>query len=307
MLVRHLALRQRLGPSTPLLATTSIVLALVALATPLALAVRPRAHASVIGGKPAAEGSYPSAAYVLDFRGKIVGECTGTVVAPSLVLTAGHCAEDMKTGAIYNHGGYRVLTGRVNFASGQGQGQLSTVVGVIPYPGFARRLDAGDAALLVLEKPVAAPAMPLARLGQARLFDAGTTATIAGWGLTSILQRKLTKHLQYAHTVVQPASWCKRHVHPFFPRWELCTIDPAHFAAGGCYGDSGGPLMVPGKSPGELLEVGIVAFGQLACSPRYPNVYTRVDAMSGWLRSWIAAYGSLAARAPAPAPAIGPS
>jgi secreted trypsin-like serine protease len=306
--VKRLQTVRGLEPSAPLLAATALLLALAVLATPIALAVRPRApraHASVIGGRPAAEGAYPSSAYVLDFRGKLVGECTGTVVAPSLVLTAGHCAEDMKTGAVYRHSGYRVLTGRVDFAAGQGQ--LSNVVGVIPYPGFARHLDAGDAALLVLEKPVSVPAMPLARRGQARLFGAGTTATIAGWGLTSISQRKLTRRLRYAHTVVQPASWCKRHVHPFFPRWELCTIDPGQFAAGGCYGDSGGPLMVPSRSAGELLEVGVVAFGQFACSPRYPNVYTRVDALSSWLRSWIAAYGTLAARAPSPAAAVAQS
>lgn len=290
------------------LLATATLLALAAIATPLALAgvLRgPRAHASVIGGKPAPEGAFPSAAYVLDFRGKVIGECTGTVVAPSLVLTAGHCAEDMKTGVTYRHSGYRVLTGRVNFTTGQGQ--LSNVIGVIPYPGFARRVDAGDAALLVLEKPVATPAMTLARHGQAHLFDAGTTATIAGWGLTSIFQAKLTRRLQFAHTVVQPASWCKHHIRPFFPRWELCTIDPAHFAAGGCYGDSGGPLIVPGRHPGEQLEVGVVAFGQIRCSPRFPSVYTRVDALSGWVRSWVAAYSSPAVRALSPVAPGGPS
>ena len=275
------------------------MLALAAIAAPLALAAPgrdPGARASVIGGRPAAQGAFPSAAYILDLRGKLLAQCTGTVVAPSLVLTAGHCAENMKTGIANGDSGYRVLTGVVDFATGQGQ--LSRVVGVIPYPGFARRLEAGDAALLVLDKPVSAPPMTLAKRSQAHLFDAGTRATIAGWGLTSVVRRKLTRHLQFADTVVQPASWCARHVRPFFPRWELCTIDSAHYAASGCYGDSGGPLMVPGAGAGETLEVGIVAFGQARCSPRFPSVYTRVDALTGWLGSWIAAYGSPAARAP---------
>ena len=39
-------------------------------------------------------------AYVLDVRGNEVGQCSGTVVAPNLILTAGHCAEDMQTGVV---------------------------------------------------------------------------------------------------------------------------------------------------------------------------------------------------------------
>ncbi|HEX3693317.1 MAG TPA: serine protease [Solirubrobacteraceae bacterium] len=248
------------------------------------------AHASVVGGVPATEGAFPSAAYVLDLNGRVLEQCTGTVVAPSLVLTAGHCAVNMSTGVANGHRGYRVVTGEVE--PGKGHGQISNVVGVIPYPGFARHIEAGDAALLVLETPILAPAMPLAKRSQAHLFTGGTRATIAGWGLTSTFQRKLTRRLQFAHTVVQSASWCARHVHPFFPRWELCTVDVPHFASSGCHGDSGGPLMVPGERSGELLEVGVVAFGEARCLPSYPNVFTRVDALAGWLRTWIAAYRS---------------
>lgn len=284
-----------------------VLLACVLVVTPLALAVRtlkdasghgPRARRTVVGGALAAEGAYPSAALILSVQSKHPFQCTGTVVAPSLVLTAGHCAENMQTGVPDSGAGYRILTGQVNWASA-GPGQVSRVVGVIPYPGFARRVDAGDAALLVLSKPVTAPAMPLARLGQAHLFGAGTSATLAGWGLRSSHQRSLTKQLEQATTVVQPASWCKRHVRPFFPKWELCAIDSAHFTTSGCFGDSGGPLMVPGSSEGELVEVGVVAAGEAHCSPRYPTIYTRVDALSGWLRSWIAAYHTAVVRSPA--------
>ena len=51
---------------------------------------RPSAHAAVIGGQPAAPGTFPWMAYVLDLRGSNIGQCSGTVVAPNLVLTAGH-------------------------------------------------------------------------------------------------------------------------------------------------------------------------------------------------------------------------
>lgn len=283
-----------------LLAAAAALLACALMATPLALAGRdrPRAHAAVVGGAVAGEGQYPSAAFVLDVKGKLVASCSGTVVAPSLVLTAGHCAENVQTGLVNPHGGYYVVTGQVDLAATQ-PGQVSRVIGVIPYPGFERRHDPGDAALLVLEKPVAAPPMPLVKVGQRHLYGAGTTATITGWGLTSTIHPRVSKRLRYASTVVQPAGWCKRHIRPFFPRWEICAIDSAHFAAGGCFGDSGGPLMVPRPATGEMVEAGIVAFGNVRCSPRYPSVYTRVEALSGWLRSWIAAYSTAVVRAPA--------
>jgi secreted trypsin-like serine protease len=284
-----------------LLAAAAALLACALVATPLALAGRdrrPRAHVAIVGGAVADEGQFPSAAFVLDVKGKLVEACSGTVVAPSLVLTAGHCAENIQTGVVNPHGGYYVVTSQVDLAATRPD-QVSRVIGVIPYPGYERRFDPGDAALLVLSKPVTAPPMPLAKAGQVHLFGAGTTATLTGWGLTSTIHPKVSKRLRYASTVVQPASWCKRHVRPFFPKWEICAIDSAHFSEGGCHGDSGGPLMVPGSSGGEMVEVGIVALGQARCSTRYPGVYTRVDALAAWLRSWTAAYSTAAVRQPA--------
>jgi secreted trypsin-like serine protease len=287
---------------SPLLASASgvLLLACALVVTPLALAGRARqqrAHGAIVGGAVASEGQYPSAAFVLDVKGKLVESCSGTVIAPSLVLTAGHCAENVKTGAVNPHGGYYVVTSQTDLAATRPE-QISRVVGVIPYPGYNRRRDPGDAALLVVEKPVDVPPMPLVKSAQAHLYGAGTVATLAGWGVASTLHPKVSTRLRYASTVVQPTAWCKRHVRPFFPRWELCTIDSAHFAQGGCHGDSGGPLMVPGPGEGEMVEVGIVALGQAHCSTRYPNVFTRVAALSGWLRSWIAAYRTAAIRQP---------
>lgn len=292
----------------PLLASGVLLLACALVATPLALAGRdrqPRARGAIVGGAVASEGQYPSAAFVLDLKGKLVESCSGTVIAPSLVLTAGHCAENVQTGLANPHGGYYVVTGQVDLAATRPE-QVSRVIGVIPYPGYERRHDPGDAALLVLEKPVTAPAMPLVKVGQRRLYDPGTTATITGWGLTTTLHPKVSKRLRYTSTVVQPAVWCKRHIRPFFPRWEICAIDSAHESGGGCFGDSGGPLMVPRPATGEMVEVGIVAMGNVRCSPRYPSVYTRVEALSGWLRSWIAAYSTAAVREPVlSAPPVG--
>jgi V8-like Glu-specific endopeptidase len=71
-------------------------------------------------------------AYVLDVRGSKVGQCSGTVVAPNLILTAGHCAEGMKTGVVKDASGYRVTTGNVDWAAPDDEQRSVSVPGPTP-------------------------------------------------------------------------------------------------------------------------------------------------------------------------------
>ena len=47
------------------------------------------ADAQVVGGTPVAPGTWPDAVAVIG----ATGTCSGTLVAPDVVLTAGHCAD----------------------------------------------------------------------------------------------------------------------------------------------------------------------------------------------------------------------
>lgn len=272
------------------------VVALAAGATAAAARVRhpthPRllAHAAIIGGAPAASAAFPWLAEVIDARGSEAVECTGSVVAPRLILTAGHCVENLRTGAPYLASGFTVLT----FAptpSG-GERQVSTVTGVIAYEGFKRRVDDGDAALLALSAPVLAPAIALATSADAGALAPGTTATIVGWGKTRFTQREPSQTLRSAGTVLQASAWCARSARPFFVGGELCALDAPSYATGGCSGDSGGPLLVGGSS-GAPVDVGIAVHVYGRCSTRRPTVFTRVDAIASWLESWLSAYAAV--------------
>jgi secreted trypsin-like serine protease len=254
-----------------------------------------RARAAIIGGQAAQPGQLSSVAEIVDVKGRAGLLCTGTVVAPNLVLTAGHCAEDIRTGVRNAAGGYLALTGAIS--DKDPAGQLSRVIGVIVYEGFARKLASGDAALLVLATPTQAPAIKLATRRDAGLLRAGTYATVAGWGLTHAASGRVSQTLRWAHTVVQTPRWCARHAW-FFDRSEVCAIDSVHHTSGGCFGDSGGPLIASGPA-GEAVEIGIVSHGDARCSTHRPVVFTRVDDVGSWLRTWIAAY---APSAPAPQP-----
>jgi hypothetical protein len=74
----------------------------------------PHAHASIIGGSSAEGGTFPWLAYIEDRRGDEVGVCTGTVVAPNLILTAGHCGENTTTEVENPATGYHVATGSLD-------------------------------------------------------------------------------------------------------------------------------------------------------------------------------------------------
>ena len=246
----------------------------------------PLAHATVIGGSPAEPGTFPSLAFVIDVKGALADQCTGTVVAANLVLTAAHCAENMQTGDL-NRGDFEVVTGAVEWDAPARQ--LSGVSRVIIYPQFSRRLDDGDAALLVLSTPTTAPAITLATAANAGWVHAGTAGTIAGWGKTHYLQSVSTKRLQEAPTGVQTSSWCTHHAVLFDPKKEICTIDPPSYRTGGCEGDSGGPLIAVDPASGEPFEIGVTIRAQYTCATRFPTVFTRVSDIYPWVHRWIAA------------------
>jgi secreted trypsin-like serine protease len=103
--------------------------------------------------------------------------CTGTVVAPNVVLTAGHCGVDDTTGAALDPSGYAVVTGSVDWTN-QAARQVSPVSRVIVNPRYDSGTDAFDAAVLVLSRPTTAPAIPLATSADAYLDTGGTGALI---------------------------------------------------------------------------------------------------------------------------------
>jgi secreted trypsin-like serine protease len=252
----------------------------------------PKAHEAIIGGMPAQAGTFASVAYVEDMRGNEVGHCTGTVVAPNLILTAGHCAENVKTGVVNKASGYTVLTGSLDPTTTEPQ--VSKVLGVLVYEGFARKVGNEDAALLVLASPTTAPAIALASAANIDELQAGTPAIIAGWGITNYKQYIPSETLQWANTAVQGHKWCKRNAWPFYVHSEICTIDPPSYATGACEGDSGGPLIVTGPAD-EPIQIGITSHVYGRCSTRKPTVFTRVDLISSWVHTWIEAYKDIQA------------
>jgi hypothetical protein len=263
---------------------------------------RARAHAAVIGGQAAEPGTFPWMAYVLDMRGEALGQCSGTVVAPNVVLTAAHCAENLLTGIPNDPAGYRVLTGNVDVSSPGATTQVSGVSRVIVCGCFDRHTAVGDVALLELSTPTTAPAIALVRKP-----SGSAAAVMAGWGNTYFAEAEEVTHLRWAPTLLQPAGTCEREASPFSPASEICTVgSPARTAA--CNGDSGGPLLEPMPSAvGGMVQIGVASHVYRRCDTTKPSVFTRVDAVSDWVERWVQALASgstIEPSEPVPSPSL---
>jgi secreted trypsin-like serine protease len=79
--------------------------AIAMLAAPAA-ASRPH----MIGGTPAAPGAWPSAAFIQDTTSAGTSSCSGTVIAPNVVLTAAHCVVNENTSTIEPSSGFLRLS-----------------------------------------------------------------------------------------------------------------------------------------------------------------------------------------------------
>jgi secreted trypsin-like serine protease len=251
---------------------------------------RDRAHAAIVGGRSARNGQFPWVARIVTHRGKVVDVCTGTIVAPTLVLTAGHCAEDVGTGIPREPSEFEVQTW-ARFA-GRLSPHSAAVSRVLVYPGFDPGSGVGDAALLELSKATAGPPIRLAT--EADESPVGTSAVITGWGRTDgatpVTERPF---LRWADTVVQSPAWCAGQVRGFFARRQLCVMNAPSDNTAGCAGDSGGPLLV--KRAGDTIELGVLDGSAylvrgstvVKCVTTEPTVFARAAVISYWVGEWI--------------------
>jgi secreted trypsin-like serine protease len=276
--------------ASPLIAVLALLAALVLAATATA-ATNPKATGSVIGGHNATIAQYPSLAYIEGVQATAGYACTGTVVAPRVILTAGHCVEDIESGSIVEPGRIAVATGISNLTKIP-DANISQVVQVLAYPNFDPTKLQGDAGLLILAAPVAAPPIALANPADAALYGAGDELTIAGWGIDDRNTGHAPNQLQAGEVPVEDAARCKRgtrRFYPFFdPTRQVCALDIPGFKITSCHGDSGGPAIAL-RPDGTPVEIGVTSLGDGTCNPSSPAVFTRVDQIDTWVQSWIAA------------------
>src|SRR5215217_8691882 len=233
---------------------------------------------AVVGGSDASPGEYPAVAEIT--FGPFL--CTGTLITPNWVLTAGHCS-NITAGTVASPASWPapLISVRVGGVT-QDDGERLGVSRVVMHPDYL--LTSGyDISLLQLSSSSTMGPTQVAGAGERSIWTAGTMETIVGWGVTSE-GGSPPDRLQEAQVPITTDSYCAGAYSDFDPQTMVC----AGFPEGGvdtCQGDSGGP-MFGRTSTGVLRVVGTTSFGEGCARAGKPGVYARVADET--LRPWIA-------------------
>lgn len=273
--------------------------AIVAIASLLAL-LTPASSLAIVGGTGVPSSAAP---WVLQISAG-AELCTGTLVAPGVVLTDAHCVTADGTQAADP----AQTSVRFPAVTAFGSGGLfipQQVSQIAVEPGYDPSTITNDLALIQLSETeyngAYAPTVysqPLITLATAStdspLYNPRGQATVAGWGATSAtggVVAGVSQTLQEGGVALQQPQYCQDFATA--SGWNL-TLDPStQFCAQGppdapvsiCMGDSGGPLFeTVARTP---VEIGVSDFGSTGCPPSTPSYFTSVLGQSSWLASEI--------------------
>lgn len=218
--------------------------------------------------------------------GKPTQFCTGTVIAPTWVLTAAHCVFETEDG-------YEVYVSTI-----AGTDRLYVdVVRAVVHPNFRR-----DVALLKLAGPLpGVEPMRLVGKSDAAVVRDPSGLVLYGWGLVArgpepdfSTEEEWLSYYANNRPVLPNRPKAVRQYNDenpgirMQPKLHLATkyVDSRGYMQGSCNGDSGGPLV--SYRSGVARLVAVVSYGVPECLEKVAGVNARIAPVRDWITATIA-------------------
>jgi secreted trypsin-like serine protease len=201
-------------------------------------------------------------AILLDGPGGPSSICTGTRIAPGVVLTAGHCVRDVEPEELWVRS---AASQALSLATTEHEGCATSPRTTIEQSRALDlvRHDELDLAVLYLEEASVGPSA----LRAEAYIALDRPSTIAGFGTTETFERGALRAIDVDVLAVDD-------------RW--ITVQAR--GGGACTGDSGGPLYT--SDEGQVTLHGVLSRGSASCYGR--DDYVALVAANAWIDSLLA-------------------
>jgi hypothetical protein len=215
-----------------------------------------------------------------------VSECTGSIVAEDVILTAGHCTVEIPNLIFLNFNKDKPkvddLAGLIQFL--QTDANVRRVYGGLVTPEWANLLknntlqNWGDMALLKFKGGLPAGFHAATLVDSSATFSKGQTVTYAGWGLTDGIKQTETDTLRKTSAPVLEPNYTAMEV-------KADTSAQNNF----CHGDSGGPVYVTAN--GQLRLAGVISRLDADTDKKGQcigdSVFTKIQSEATWIAATI--------------------
>jgi hypothetical protein len=214
-------------------------------------------------GQPDGERHPNVGALVGTYSGGLYAYCSGTLISPTVFLTAAHCADASPTV-------YVTFDSALSASSRLYRG---TLYGDPLYPGPSS--DSHDIAVVVFGKPIRgiAPAQ-LPTSGQFDQLPRDQQFTAVGYGGQEAVNQPGGPVITYFDTREYSVST----LNAINPTWLRLSQNPATGNGGTCYGDAGGANFLGAGANETSVVAGITITGDMFC--KSTNVIYRLDTTS---------------------------
>jgi secreted trypsin-like serine protease len=267
-------------------------------------------NSSIMNGSVVKDGETIGSSIVGIFNSKFNAICTGSLIAPNVVLTAAHCAPDKASDLkiIFSNDIDYVLNSR------EPDIQAEFVLSATDFKvskawdpnNETIEIDTGDIALIKFRGTIPAGFKPATMLLDDSKLKKGDMITVAGFGVDTVTTtpidtkkvKDIDEAIAYGEIICDENQQGKKfNCMQIESRGEgilrvteapIASIQETEFRldekkAGTCNGDSGGPAYV--KMNGQLFLLGVTSRGSELCNDT--GVYTNAVSYKTWINDTI--------------------